>query len=118
MAALPSYVSLLIAGQSESFDPTVVRSEMERGLAKQRLQSARVVKKLSVTLLFSTAADVAAFESWYFTVIGRIGFFDVVHPRTKATVPMRFENASIGELTPDTSGYAIAKRAVVLEYLQ
>lgn len=118
MAALPSYVSLLHAGQTDSFDPGIVRSEMERGLPKQRVQSRRVLRKLSVTLQFQTRADVNAFEAWYFTTIGRIGFFDVVHPRTGQAIAMRFEGGSIGELVPAASGYAIATRAVVLEYLQ
>lgn len=118
MAALPSYVSLLYAGQTDSFDPGIVKSEMERGLAKHRVQSSRVLRKLSVTLQFQTRADVNAFEVWYFDTIGRIGFFDVVHPRTGQTIAMRFESASIGDLVPASSGYHIATRAAVLEYLQ
>jgi hypothetical protein len=117
MAALPDYVSLLLAGQADSFDPGVVRSEMERGLAKQRVGNSRVVRKLSATLQFESNADVNAFEDWYFNTIRRIGFFDVRHPRTGVLTPMRFENGSIGELTPAVNGYRIASRAVVLEYL-
>lgn len=118
MATFPPYARLLLDGAAESFAPGIVKSEMERGLAKQRIQSARVVRKLRATVFFRTAADAAAFEAWYFTTIARIGFFDVVHPRTRAVVPMRFENADIGELVPLMGGFELSKRAVVLEYLQ
>lgn len=117
MASLPDYVSILFPGQSESFDPAVVRSEMERGLAKQRAGSSRVVRKLNATLLFGTQADVDAFEDWYFNEIKRIGFFSVRHPRTGLMVAMRFEGADIGELQPVANGYHIATRAVILECL-
>ena len=117
MAALPDYVSLLLAGQADSFDPSVVRSEMERGLAKQRVGNSRVVRKFTATLQFESNADVNAFEDWYFNTIRRIGFFDVRHPRTGALTPMRFEGGNIGELVPAVNGYHIASRAVVLEYL-
>lgn len=117
MAALPDYVSLLLAGQAEKFDPAVVSTEMERGLAKLRVGNRRVVRKLNATLQFETNADVNAFEDWYFNTIRRIGFFDVRLPRTGALKPMRFEKGDIGELLPAVNGYHIASRAVVLEYL-
>ncbi|MFD2756392.1 hypothetical protein [Comamonas terrae] len=118
MASLPAYVSLLHTGQSESFDPAIIRSDMERGLAKQRVGNSRVVRKLQVSLLFETREDALAFEDWYFNTIKRVGFFDVKHPLTGAVMPMRFENANIGELTPLTGGYHIASRSVILEYLR
>lgn len=117
MAALPNYVSLLVAGQADTFDPAIVRSEMERGLAKQRVGNSQVVRKLSATLQFESNADVNAFEDWYFNTIRRIGFFSVRHPRTDVLTAMRFEGGSIGELVPAVNGYHIASRAVVLEYL-
>ena len=118
MATFPPYARLLFDGASESFDPGIVKSEMERGLAKQRVQSRRVLRKLNATVMFKSAEDATAFETWYFTTIGRIGFFDVVHPRTRAVVPMRFENADIGELVPLMGRFEVAKRSFVLEYLQ
>lgn len=118
MATLPTYVRLLLDGAAEKFDPAIVKSEMERGLAKQRLGNSRVVKKLSATLLFKTAADATAFEDWYFNTIRRIGFFDVVHPRTGQTIAMRFEGGAIGDLVPKVGRFEVATRAVVLEWLQ
>lgn len=117
MASLPEYVSILFPGQSESFDPAIVRTEMERGLAKQRVGNSKVLRKLNATLLFASQVDVNAFEDWYFNGIKRIGFFEVRHPRTGRLTSMRFEGADIGELLPAVNGYHVATRAVVLEYL-
>lgn len=118
MPAFPTYARLLLAGASESFAPDVVRSEMERGLAKQRLQSARVLAKLKATVMLKSQDDVNAFLGWYFDDIKRIGFFDVVHPRTGQTVPMRFENGEISELTPQVGQFFVASCQVTLEYLR
>lgn len=118
MAALPDYVSLLLAGQGDDLNPAVVRTEVERGFAKHRVSNSRVVRKLNATLQFETNADANAFEAWYFDTIRRIGFFDVRHPRTGTLTPMRFEGGNIGELVPAVNGYHIASRAVVLEYLR
>lgn len=118
MATFPTYARLLLDGASESFDPGIVKSEMERGLAKQRIQSSRVLRKLNATVMFKSADDASAFESWYFATIKRIGFFDVVHPRTRAVVPMRFEGGDIGELVPLKGKFEVARRSFVLEYLQ
>lgn len=117
MAALPDYVSLLLAGQGDDFDPSVISSEVERGLAKLRVGNSRVVRTLEATLQFESNADVNAFEAWYFDTIRRVGFFDVRHPRTGALTPMRFEGGRIGKVVPAVNGYHIASRAVVLEYL-
>lgn len=118
MATLPTYARLLLDGAAETFDPDIVKTEMERGLAKQRLGSSRVVKKLRATLMFKTAADASAFEDWYFNTIKRIGFFDVVHPRTGQTIAVRFEGGAIGDLVPRVGNFGVATRAVVLEWLQ
>lgn len=118
MATFPTYALMLLEGASESFDSGVIVSEMERGLAKQRVTSNRVLRKLKVTLEFSTAADATAFENWYFVTIKRINFFDVQHPRTGQTVAMRFEKGEIGELIPKRGLFTASTRAVVLEYLQ
>ena len=118
MAALPSYARLLFDSASESFDPSVVRTEMERGIPKQRILNSQVLVKVSANLLFMSAADVSAFEDWYFTTIKRIGWFDVRHPRTGVVTSMRFEGGSIGTLMPAAGAYALATRSVTLEYMR
>ncbi len=118
MAELPSYAKILADGFTESFDPAVERTEMERGVPKQRLINSQVLVKLNATLFFRSSADVAAFESWYFDTIKRIGWFQMKHPRTDATITARFEGGRIGSLSPLAPKFFIASRNVVMEYMR
>lgn len=68
--------------------------------------------------MFKTQSDVNAFEAWYFSEIGRIGWFDVTHPKTGQVHAMRFVGGDIGELVPLVGLFSIARRSVRLEYLQ
>ncbi|WP_240466988.1 hypothetical protein [Comamonas sp. lk] len=117
MASLPSYV-IVHYSRPESFDPAIVQSEVERGLAKLRVGASRVVKQVAVTLLFSSAEDTEAFEDWYFTAIKRIGFFDWHDSRTNVVRRVRFQGGALGELTPMAQGFAVAQRTATLEYLR
>lgn len=118
MAQLPDYVTMLLDEAGEEFDPGVVKSPMERGLAKQRVGSSRVVVEVSAALLFDSAEDAGRFEDWYFNDIGRIGFFTWTDPRTGGTRAGRFKDGAIGKLVPTIAEYAQSKRSVTLEYLR
>lgn len=118
MAELPSYVKLLREGAGEDFDPGVVVSEMEKGLAKMRVGQSRVVVDVAATLQFETRQASIDFESWYFNTIKRIGWFDWYDARNRVTRSVRFKGGSIGRLEPLTARYGYAKRAVTLEYLR
>lgn len=118
MAALPDYVRVLLDGAGEEFDPGVVVSEMEKGLAKMRVSQSRVLMDVVATLQFYSTADTLAFEDWYFNTIKRIGFFDWRDPRTGLLRSARFKKGSIGRLEPLVGQYAKAKRSVTLEYLR
>lgn len=118
MADFPDYVCILYDGYSESFDPAIERTEMERGPPKMATRNSQVLMKLKVSLRFYSAADVASFETWYFDTIKRVGSFNMVHPRTGATISAAFENASIGELYPLAAAFGLAQRDCVIEYLR
>lgn len=118
MATFPAYVGILFAGYGEEADPAVERTEMERGVPVQRLLNSGVMVDVAATLLFSSSADITAFEDWYYDTISRIGWFDMPHPRTGATVTARFKGGSIGRLVPRNPQFNRATRAVVLEYLR
>lgn len=118
MAALPSYVKLLRDDAGEQFDPGVVVSEMEKGLAKMRVGQSRVVVQVTATLFFKTREDTIAFEDWYFTTIRRIGWFDWRDPRTGLVRSVRFKGGDIGKLTSAAARYGKAQRSVTLEYLR
>lgn len=118
MPALPSYVKLLRDDAREGFDPGVLVSEMERGLGKTRITDHRVKASVPVTLLFRTKAESVAFETWYFEVIKRAGFFDWRNPRTGQVHSVRFKGGALGELVPLKAGFAASKRTATLEYLR
>lgn len=118
MATFPEYVKILRDGASESFEPDVLASEMERGPAKYRVGSTRVMRSDSYTLLFNSRADAAAFEAWYFDTIKRVGWFDWRDPRTGSVVSARFAGGRIGALQPLTAGYRQSTRDVTVEWLK
>lgn len=118
MAEFPSYAQILADGFTESFDTAIERTEMERGVPKQRLINSQVLVKLSATLLFRSPQAVSDFEAWYFGTIGRIGWFQLRHPRTGELITVRFEDGSIGTLSPLAPVFYIASRTVVMEYLR
>ena len=118
MSALPGYVIVRPTGYSESFEPSVERTEMERGMPKQRVVNSQVLQKLHVSLLVHTAADAEAFLDWYALDIRRIGFFTMRHPRTGAMVNVRFENGDIGSLRSISGSDGLWQRDVTVEYLR
>jgi hypothetical protein len=117
MTQLPDYLTILLDDTGEEFDPGVIKSEMERGMAKQRVGQSRVVVEVPVTLLFDSAADAESFYDWYFNTIKRIGFFTWTDPGPDGSHG-RFKDGSIGKLVPTIAGYAQSKRSCVLEYLR
>lgn len=118
MPSIPDYVCVQFADYSESFDPSVLRTEMERGVPKQRLLNSQVLVKINATLAFLSAADASAFETWYFGEIKRIGWFTMTHPRTGAPITARFEGGNIGSLVPLATQFAVSQRQLVMEYLR
>lgn len=118
MAALPSYVTVLLDGLSEAFDPEVIKADMERGLPKLRLGNTRVVVHVPVRLRTLTRADSLALDDWYFDTINRIGWFDWFDTRTQAVRSVRFKDGALGSVVPLRPGYEIADRTAVLEYLR
>lgn len=116
MAALPSYVKIILDNYGEDFDPSVLRTEMERGPAKQRLLNTNVTMEVSARLQFGSKADAAAFDSWYFDTIQRIGYFTFRHPRLKTTITGRFKGGKLGPLQPVMAGFDMTQRDVTLEY--
>lgn len=118
MAALPGYVVVRMTGYGEQFDPSVERTEMERGLAKQRVINHSVVDVLKLSFLFATSAHAESFLDWYHDTIKRVGFFDMAHPRTKATISARFPGGDIGTLQSIAGTDHLWQRDLTVEYLR
>ncbi|MGI9218602.1 MAG: hypothetical protein ACR2JA_16580 [Hydrogenophaga sp.] len=102
---------------SETPEPVVERSQMERGVPKQRRIASDARVEVQLTLHFDTAAEIAAFETWFYTTI-KAGqdFFDWPHPRTGATVQARVVGGELGALTYLRRPLDKAKRSLKIEY--
>ncbi len=119
MATFPPYVKLGWRDHAEKPTPVVVRSEMERGVARQRRTHADSLVTVPVTAYFDTAADSLAFETWFFGDAGAgTAWFDFTLPRTNAVTQARVVGGDIGSLKPSTKNWAFSERTFQLEYVR
>lgn len=117
MTSWPAYAEVRFADYGEEFDPSVQVTEMERGVAKQTILNSQVMQSLYMSVQFRSAADVQAFEDWYFNEVKRVGWFEMEHPRVVGKmVTARFQGGKIGRLTPLKTQFQFAKRDLVVEY--
>lgn len=120
MATFPNWVQLVPMDNLEQRTPVVARSEMERGVPKQRRIAADSLVTLPLTAVFANAQRAEDFEVWFDTEANAgAAFFDFVHPRTGLTVQARIVGGDIGQLRPlgsrPRSRYA---RSFQVEYLR
>lgn len=118
MATFPDYVGFEFGSYAESFDPSIERTEMERGPPKQAVRNSRVMARIDAALLFKSKQAAADFESWYFGTIRRSGWFDMQHPRTGQAIQARFVGGDIGRLEPLDPLFETSRRVVAIEYLR
>lgn len=118
MPSLPEYVIVRPTGYSETFQPSVIRTEMERGLPKQRVLNSQVLYNLNLSLIVESNQQAEDFLDWYMLVIRRIGFFDMLHPRTGQLINVRFVGGDIGTLQSISGARRLWQRDVVVEYLR
>ncbi len=103
-------------GHAEQHTPVVLRSEVERGVSRQRRTSADALVSVPCTLVFRSAAAAAEFEAWYYAE--GFGWFDFTLPRTGAVVQARIVGGDIGGLTPITPAWNASERSITLEYIR
>lgn len=118
MADFPNYLRFELSDYGESEDPSVMRTEMERGAPKQRIINSRVMATLKGTVTFLSKEDIASFDEWYFNTIKRVGYFNMRHPRTREMLSCRFIGGKRGELIVAKAGFGIATRQLEVEYLR
>lgn len=118
MSSFPAYARILRDGYSEKYNPSILRTDMDRGVPKQRIENSRVMAEISLGVLFKTKADSDSFEDWYFNTLGRVDWFDFTLPRTKQVVRARFKDADMGSYEALTFNFGYSKRSFVLEYLK
>lgn len=119
MATLPSAAIMLFDNYSEKAEPSVLRTTMDRGYPVQRIVNTKMLTLVTCTLYFKTEQDEVNFFNWYKNTIGRVGFFDFVHPGNGNTIKnARFREGDIGEKSPTSSAWFSFMRSVKIEYLQ
>ncbi len=117
MAAFPAYVKLGWRDGGEMPTSVVLRSEMERGIAKQRRFAADRTVTMDVTAYFDSAADATNFETWVdSTIDGGASAFDFVVPRSGATVSARIVGGDIGKLVPSNRMWSRTMRSFKVEW--
>lgn len=122
-ATFPTDVPVVLGSYSEERGSAVLRSEMERGVPKQRRMASDVMVTVKVTLQFRDSAHAATFETWLDTQTGAgADWFTWTHPRTGAAVQARIVGGQLGPLTPVhgtwRAGRQRCRRDATFEYLR
>lgn len=119
METFPSYARIQFRNAGEQPSSVLVRSDMERGVAKQRRVAADAIVRVPLALLFRTSADAASFETWFYTAINAgADWFNWTDPRTGTTREARVVGGEIGTLVPLSNTWAFAERELVIEYIR
>lgn len=119
MAAFPDYVKLGWKGSGAQPKSIVTRTEMERGIAKQRRISADTVVTLEVTAYFDTLQQSLDFEDWVYQEIGAgADWFDFPNPRGGGIVQGRIPEGEIGKLVPSNRTWGMSMRQFKVEYVR
>jgi hypothetical protein len=99
MAAFPTTIQFEWRDFAEQNASVVLRTEMERGVPKQRRINSDAMVTLTLTMNFKTKAAFAAFDAWFYgDALAGAAWFDFVHPRTGATVQARFVGGAMGNV--------------------
>lgn len=120
MAAFPnSSVCLTGFPQGEEPGTVVERTEMERGVAKQRRIASDANVQADVIVYFTAKANIATWETWFYTTIhAGQDWFDWTDSRTGATLQARIVGGNPGKLVPSTKTWAYAQRTLRLEWMR
>lgn len=82
----------------ETCTPVLLRSDMERGVAKQRRVSADSICTLQLTAIFSSHQRAVDFENWFYAE--GTGWFEYRHPFTGEVVEARIVGGDLGAKRP------------------
>ena len=119
MAALPGYVKYEWKALAITPQTALVRSEMERGIPKQRRTTSDVMETMTLVMHFDSEADATSFETWFYTTINAgADWFDITHPRTGVTTEVRCVGGNLGPLRPLTRTFSRSSREMVVEYVR
>jgi hypothetical protein len=119
MAAFPLKSDRILSDYNEMSESVVERTQMERGIQKQRRISSDSRVELQVTLLFTTKQEAIDFETWFYSASGAnagAAFFDFTVPRTGTVVQARIVSGDLGQLIADRAYLDLFRRQIKLEW--
>jgi hypothetical protein len=119
MPAFPHHLCTILHAGGERAAPVVLRSEVERGIPRQRRAAADTLVQVSLQLGFETAQASADFDAWFYgEALAGAAWFDFTNPRTNAVVQARVVGGDLGGLTPLAEAYRVAERSIEIEYVR
>lgn len=119
MPIFPSYVTILSDGYGEDHSPVAARTEMDRGIAKQRKTQSDVIIQVPLSLIFDNNVDADAFEDWFYgDAAAGAAWFDWTDPRTGALRSARAVANTLGPLAPVSGLFMQTTRKLTIEYLR
>jgi hypothetical protein len=91
MATLPSYVSILYDGYTETKESGILRTEFESGPPRQAKFKSRTMKTRAARLFIDTNANFQAFETFFSEELEQGAlFFNMTDPVKGTTIEARF----------------------------
>ncbi len=119
MAAFPTYLDYSWRDFSESEQSMVIRSEMDRGVPKQRRILSDTMVSVTINVHFRSKKQESDFMTWFDSAIGSgTDWFSWYHPRMETYVIARIVAGSLGPLKPDNKSWSTSQRSMTLEYLR
>lgn len=119
MPAFPSTQKFGWRDLQEAPQPVVARSEVERGIPRQRRTASDAMVQIQLMLFFDTKAEAASFETWFYTdIVAGQAWFDFTHPRTGQALQARVVGGQLGPLQFDQRTLNASKRAITIEFVR
>lgn len=98
-------------------EAVVERSEVERGIPKQRRIASDARVEVDITVRHDTKTEALAFEDWFYTTINAgQDWFDLTHPVTGAVVQARVVGGQLGPLKFEQRTLQASYRTLKIEY--
>lgn len=117
--SFPDNVLVLMQGFQEKPSDIALRTEMDKGVAKQRRKQTDVIITVPLTLVFLTADIAASFETWFYHDAGAgMVWFDWLDPRVNVLRSARCVANTLGALAPygDVAQFKVTSRTISIEY--
>lgn len=118
MATWPTYAKFIASGYQVEDEVAVERTQMENGVARERLIDEESRWMITGTIFLRTKQQLRDFENWRKNDIKKIGWFNIRHPINGGTIKARFVAGKVGAIMAVDSSFQATTRQAVLEYYE